>query len=178
MTPSADSASTSATARPTLAEELLEDGEVVVLAVKPSGWFVMLVSLPVLAAAAGLAAAAYLIGELAGANLHYQAVLAACLAGAMGRILIACFQWMGQLYVLTNLRVIRIRGVVRMDVFHHPLKQLTGTSLSASPAERAVGVASLHFDSAENLGPGTVWLHVARPVELRQIVDDAIAKAG
>lgn len=67
MTPSADSASAPARIK-TIAPEalgLLDDGELILLAVKPSGWFLLLSSWPVLVAAAAVAGANWAAHECA-----------------------------------------------------------------------------------------------------------------
>ena len=58
MSPITPGASTVMPAEAAVAERLLRDGEIIILAVKPSRWFVLLVTWPVLwgAALAGLVA--------------------------------------------------------------------------------------------------------------------------
>ena len=43
---------------------LLSDSEIIILALKPSGWFVLASSLPVVATAAAVAATAFAVGLL------------------------------------------------------------------------------------------------------------------
>ncbi len=87
-----------ATVEPFVPAELLDDGEAIILAVKPSGWFVVLTSWPVLVSCAGVAAAAGLWPRLFGGNLGGMAAL----AGAPAEVLGAWFQRAGWPYGLTN----------------------------------------------------------------------------
>ena len=86
---------------------LLDGGEVIHFAIKPSPWFVVIVSLRWLAVAVFL-------GVLASreffphAYLWYVYQLAVLVAGA--RLVWAILEWATRTYVLTNHRVMRIRG--------------------------------------------------------------------
>ena len=177
MTPSADPAN-AATAETFVPDKLLDEGEVVLLAIKPSGWFVLLVSYPVLVAAALVAAGAYLAGGLFDSARSQQVVLMLAVAAGCLRVMFACFQWVGRLYVLTNKRVMRIRGVMRVDVFTCPLKQIGKVLPSATLLERLLRVGTLQFDISDSNRPQARWLHVARPAEVYETLLDALRRAG
>jgi len=176
MSPSAEHNAAPAVDLP-LHEELLQDGEEVILAIKPSGWFVLLVSWPVVVVAALVAAGVYVAVELFRASLPQQTVLLVCLVVAFLRVAVACFQWLGHLYLLTNLRVLRLRGVFRSDVFDCPLKRIRQTVLSATFLERLLGLGSLFFTTAESDAPAAAWNCLSHPEEVRQTVEQAIRRA-
>jgi hypothetical protein len=175
MTPSAES--NAPAVELTVHPDLLQDGEEVILAVKPSGWFVVLVSWPVLAGCAVVAVGVYVATEVFRSDLPRQTVLLICLAVACVRIMLGCFQWMGCVYVLTNLRVLRIRGVLRADVFECPLKRVRETLLSSMFLERVMGLGSLFFILAGTDAPQVGWNHLSRPEEIQQTVIEAIRRA-
>jgi uncharacterized membrane protein YdbT with pleckstrin-like domain len=177
MSPSADSANPTAQAEVSSAEQILQGGEEIILAIKPSPWFVVLVSWPVLLTAAVVAAAAYGAVEGLGAALPRRAIYLLCAAGAMVRIVVASLQWMARLYMLTNLRVVRIRGVLQADIRIHLLQRIQRTHCTASPAERVVGVGTVSFEVPEEQPADSAWVHVSRPREVEEAVNQAIRRS-
>jgi len=176
MSPSAEPAA-SVGAEALVPQRVLQDGEVVILAIKPSPWFVLEVSWPVVVIAA-LAAAAVLLGlEIFGPFVGTQTALGICVTVACVRFFVGCFQWTARLYVLTNRRVIRIRGVVRESIFSCPLKRLRKAQPSAVLFERMVGVGSLLLMTVESEYPAAEWSCIARPAEVERIVNEAIRRA-
>lgn len=159
-------------------DKLLDAGEVVILAIKPSVWFVLLNSFPAVAAAGGVALFGYVLGKLGVAWMSPKVVVTACATLALAKVLASCFQWAGRLYVLTNVRIMRVRGVFRADVFQCPLKQITATHLSASLPEKVFAVGSLWFEVQDSTAQETAWLHIAQPNDVHEIVREAIRRAG
>ncbi len=171
-TPSANAAH----AEPLVPDAVLDDDELVLLAVKPSAWFVALVSWPVIAAAGAVAAGAYVAGDALGSTAPPM-VHALCLAGALLRLIVASFQWLGRTYVLTDKRVMWIEGVLRVAVVQCPLRHITRTDLTATRGERVLGLATLVFE-AEPLEAGQPgWANLSRAAEVRQAVEEAIRRA-
>lgn len=180
MSPWAEPASTAAGQRQLGIEEILKDGEVVILAAKPSMWFVLLVSRAALAVAVLLTAAAYAAEALLPFRLPVPRELVALFALALAclRVVFAAFQWAGRLYVLTNLRVLRVRGVLSSDLFQCPLKAVEDVRPSASLGERLVGAGTLVF-SLRTPGGGKgeeAWVHVHRVEEIERVVRDTLRR--
>ena len=190
MTPSADPANLALPAVPT-AERLLHDGELIILAVKPSPWSILLNSGPVLILSGLVAAAGWFGRNTLAAVLPGQAVALACAAAALLRLLVAGLQWTGRLYLLTNLRVMRIRGVLRADVVQCPLRRILAVAVAAGRTERFLGVGNLCFRTdrtsaapPSGAAPGGLheapdisWTQIARPAEVQRMVEDAIGRA-
>ncbi|MCK4602646.1 MAG: PH domain-containing protein [Phycisphaerae bacterium] len=174
MTPSAEPASTAVTEDTLVPEQVLDEGEFVILAIKPSGWFVLLVSWPVLAIAAVVVVVGYLAGEAFG--VPCQTVMLFALAAACARVVLASCQWLGRLYMLTNRRVLRIGGIIRMDVFACPLKKIRHVQLHAGPAERVLALDSLLFTIGEAPSPAASWNNISRGEEVLRIVNEAIRR--
>lgn len=157
----------------------LQDAEVVILVIRPSGWFVVLTAWPILVVAALVAVAeCLLLYVFTGNGAGRQMVLLLCLAAGAARLMIGCFQWSGRLYVLTNRRALRFRGLVRPRPIEIALKDVAGTHLTAMRMERMVGVAGLVFDSPKPQRRAPFWTHIARAGEIKQIVDETIHRAG
>ncbi len=159
-------------------DKLLDAGEVVILAIKPSFWFVLLNSFPAVAAAGGVAMFCYALSRLGVAWMSPKVVLPLCAAVALVKVMASCVQWAGRLYVLTNVRIIRLRGVLRADVFQCPLRRIAETNLAASLGERVFSVGSLWFNVPDSKAQETAWLHIAQPNEVHEVVREAIRRAG
>ena len=151
--------------------ELLDGGETVLFAVKPSAWFVMLVSARWLAAAFVLGVLSYTVIP---SQYYWYSTQAAILMGA-GRLSWATFEWVARLYVLTNRRVMSIRGVIAAEIFAAPLPTIERTEVFESPGERVLRIGSVGFESTSK-GRG-VWEIVARPAEIHERLRHAIRRA-
>jgi len=154
---------------------LIQPDEEIVLAIKPGGCFVLVVSAPFMAGLAILAAASHLAAGLA--NLHVPTVTAMCVAAGLLRVLVACLQWLGRTYVLTNRRMLRIKGVLRVNVFECGLARIQNTRLSLSPAERLFGMGTILFATAGTGEAQAAWLMIARPGEVYPVVVEYIRRA-
>ena len=156
---------------------LIQPDEEIVLAIKPGGAFVLVVSAPLVAGLTMLAAASYLADAAGLANLHVPAVTAMCVAVGLLRVLVACLQWLGRTYVLTNRRMLRIKGVLRVNVFECGLARIQNTRLSLSPAERLFGMGTILFATAGTGEAQAAWLMIARPGEVHPIIVEYIRRA-
>ncbi len=173
-------------AAPTLAaavpERLLNEGEVVILAIKPSIWFVVLVSWQVLAVAVVAPLLVYVATETIGMHvpLAQATVNTVCLAAALARMCLASVQWMGRLYVLTNLRVLRIRGLFWIDTWSCLLTQVREVRLSFMRLEHLVGLGSLQFFTSQRHdaeAPATLenaWIHIPKAAKVQEVVQQTI----
>ena len=169
---------------PALAEEkavvrqFLEGGEIIHLAIRPSLWFVPLVSAPLVLAAALPALAAHLAGPRLGWVAPSYALAMLWAMVAMARLFAGSIQWLGRLYVLTNRRLITIRGVARFEVYQCPLAKVGGLGVTASAPERLLGLGTLSFQlppGAEGIG---TWANLAQPHKVCQEIDQAIRRCG
>jgi len=156
---------------------LLDGGEIVHFAIKPSPWFVLIVSLRWLAVA-------ILLGALASRDLFplayrwYMYQLAAAVAGA--RLAWAILEWVSRLYVLTNHRVMRIRGVFYVELFECALSRLQNTYATFSLPERLTRTGTITFQTAAAGGGGpsgtASWRIVSRPLEVHEKLREAIRR--
>lgn len=158
-------------------EGLLAGDEIVLLAVKPSLWFIVLRSAPWLAgcALAGLAVW-YLAAQHDGeqwSRLALQGVIAAALIS----VSVAMFQWTSRLYVLTNRRVMRIKGALRVDIFESPLHRIQSTCLMISPTERLLRIGTIRLTTAGEHGRSARWEHIAQPATIHTRLRNAIARS-
>ncbi len=158
-------------------DKLLQDGEIVVLSIKPSPWFVVWISLPVFLTAAAAAAGAAL-AERWGLLTHSATVYWACsaAAAAAARLVVSVGQWMSVRYVLTNLRVLRLRTFISAGVSELPLSSLTEAAVAAGPPQRLVGVGDIAFLDRQGRIYEGLWACVTRPRDICQVVNETIRR--
>jgi len=157
---------------------LLDGGEIVILAIKPSLWFVPLTSARWILLGIGLLAAA----NISWISPHVAGYLRmAGYLGVAGRLGWAMLQWVSRLYVLTNRRVMRLRGVFNVELFQCELTRIQSLVLSASWPERLVRSGTIIIQTAGALGSvggSAAWRMITRPLEVHQKLNDAIRRAG
>ncbi len=157
---------------------LLDGGEIVILAIKPSLWFVPLTSARWILLGIGLLLAA----NISWVSPHVAGYLRmAGYLGVAGRLGWAMLQWVSRLYVLTNRRVMRLRGVFNVELFQCELTRVQSLVLSASLPERLARSGTILIQTAGALGSvggSAAWRIIPRPLEVHQKLNDAIRRAG
>jgi hypothetical protein len=159
-----------------LAGHILRDGEVVLLMLKPSRWSIVLSSLPFIALLTIGAIAGNLCLEPRNQHLVIEAVALAVAA----RIMWATLLWMSRLYIMTDYRILRLSGVLSVDVFDCPLRKVRQTRLLFSIRERLWSLGSIEIqpaDSGSEPRPPGIWQSVRRPAEVHDRIRSTIAKA-
>ncbi len=155
-----------AVAAPKAAPIELGGDEIIQLSVKPSLWFIPLVSLRWLGVTALLAvllAVLFRQGWTSDAVIALQAVIGV----AATRLGIAALQWASRLYLLTNRRVMRFRGVWRVELTECPLAKLSQADLEVSPVQRPLRIGTIYMATATQ--PTSIsWSHIARPAEVHE----------
>ena len=90
-----------------------------------------------------------------------------------------CIVWQAvdrasRLYVLTDRRILRVRGVFRRSVVDCPLDRIQHITLTRLFRERLTGLGTLGFATAGNDGVEAYWAMIANPVERLDIVRRAV----
>lgn len=161
-----------------LPAELIQPDEAIILVIKPSPWMIPLEALRAMATV-GLTLALCLALINANASLlpigRGDLIVAA--VGTMGiRLFWQFLDWMGRVYVLTDRRVIRVKGVVRIVVFEAPLKRIQHTELQFSLRERLFGLGTISFATAGTAGIDAQWRMISNPLEVHQEVVRAVSR--
>jgi hypothetical protein len=156
-----------------LTGHILRDGEVVLLILKPSLWYILFNSMRF--------SAVVLIVTI-GAQLWAQSRVAGSItyAGAFlitGRVMWAVLQWMGRLYVLTDLRIVRLSGVFNVEIFDCALRKVATTRMSQTFREKLWRLGSIEIVPADDSCPPSVWQTVKRPAEVHAKVQATIERA-
>lgn len=156
---------------------LLGGDEIVHLAIKPSPWFVPLTSLRWLVAGIVVVLLANSEWVPAGTRWYlYRAVFWLLLA----RFVWATLEWVSRLYILTNRRAMRIRGVFNVQLFECSLERIQNTRVEVPLPDRVTRVGTIVLYTAGGSGGqggATSWDTVSRPLEVHQKLQEAIQKA-
>ncbi len=165
------------TAPAKVAFELLDGGEIIELSIRPSPWLIAALAWPVVLTTTLLAA---VVAIIAGGQLDRAAIVAfQVLAGiAALRTAIAALQWSTKLYVLTNRRVIRFRGVFSVELAECPLPQIGSAELRVSASQRLLGLGTIVMIPGSTHRSVVTWDHVASATEVHERVLRAIARAS
>ena len=164
------------TAADLLPAHLLGGDEIVILAIKPSLWFVVFKSARWLVAMGVVIALAGWLGR-AFPHLSAALIVQGAIVVAAVRTGFAVLQWVSRLYVLTNLRIMRLKGILNIDLFECPLTKIQNTYLTLSWYERLTGLGTISFATAGTGGIEASWTHVNDPLELHERVRSAIHRA-
>lgn len=159
-----------------LPAELLQDGEIILLMIKPSPWFIVLEPLRTLLGILLLTIATFWLNRSGLLPFRSSDVLL-CGCGVMiARLLWQFLEWVSRVYVLTDKRVIRVRGVLRVHVFEASLRQIQHTELQFNIRERVTGLGTIFFTTAGTAFVEAAWTMIAKPMQVHQEVVKAIQR--
>ena len=161
----------------TLPADLLDGGEVVILAIKPSLWFMVFEPAKWIAAAALLLVCIPWVGPPVVLGLSQYVLIQLVLLTLGVRMLVSAMRWVSRFHVLTNRRVMSVHGVLRPHVWGCPLVRVQNTRLTASVHERVVKLGTLEFFTDEHPAADRRWCYIARPEEAHTEVRRAISRA-
>ncbi len=156
--------------------ELLDGGEIVILAIKPSLWFLVFDSSRWLLTGIALLILSTMPSLPVGGHWRQILIQAACLVIVL-RLGIALLRWVSRFYVLTNRRVMRLRGVFTIDILSCPLIKIRNTRVTFGPHEKVTGLGTIEFYSEEMPGADLHWYHIRHCDEVHARVRRAIEKA-
>lgn len=160
-----------------LPADVVDGGEIILLAIKPSMWRPVFDSAACLIACTVLAAAAsWAARPLPGLSL--TATIQLILLIAVTRLGIAIIRWVPTWHVLTNRRIINIRGVRAPRVSSCPLVKIRSTSVNASPAERVTNLGTISFETVSDDNSPGPWQSIARAQDVETRIRRAIHDAN
>ena len=160
----------------TIPAELLDGGEVVLLAIKPSLWFIIFDSARWLVLGAALLIVAA-TGSLSLGWMSSRMVAQVACLFMVGRLAAALLRWVSRFYVLTNRRVMRMRGVFQADILSCPLVKIRNTRVTVGIHERMTRLGTILFVTEEMPGSDLHWYQIAKVEEVHARVRRAIERA-
>ena len=159
-----------------LTRHVLRDGELVILILKPSLWFILLSALRF-----ALAVVVVVVGWLVFADrLPRVAPRVLMELGGIviaGRLMWSTVQWSSRLYVLTDMRIIRLGGVFNVSIFDCPLRKVARTRLVSPVREKIVMCGTIEIIPADETLPVAQWQTIAKAARVHEVVVATINKA-
>jgi hypothetical protein len=155
-----------------ITRHILRDGEIILLLLKPSSWSIVFASLPAVAIALIVTISTRLWApHHAHLGIEAGLMLVAIRAGW------AVMNWAGKLYLLTDLRIVRIWGVFNPQIHDIPLRKVARTRKVSSFHERVCRVGSIEIIPESEQWPWSVWQTIAKPDQVHETVRRAVARA-
>lgn len=161
-----------------LPAELIRDDEVVILVLRPSLLFIVLSCMTSLAVIAIVALAMAWLASLPWALwTDFQAIKAGVVVIAL-RLCWQTLEWWSRLYVLTDRRVIRRAGVLRVYIFECALNRIQHTVVVRGILERIFGLGTIGFATAGSDTFDAFWVMLRNPFTVHRTVVNTIRKYG
>ncbi len=160
-----------------LPSDLLSEEETVIFALKPSLWTIAFSSFRTVLVSITVILLTFLVGPylpLGGMAGH---IISFCGIAMVARVGFAFLQWLSRSYVLTDKRVIRIRGVFTIDIFQCSLTKVQNTFLQLTLPQRIFGLGSIAFTTAGTGGIEAIWRHVKNPLDIHHQLIQAMNRA-
>lgn len=158
---------------------LIADDEVIILMLRPSLLYVVLSALASLTVIAVVTLTLALLAiRIAWIPWSETAAYALGAAVASARLLWQCLEWWGLIYVLTDRRVMRRSGVLRVSVFEARLRNIQHTSVFQPLRERLFGLGSIGFATAGSDVFDAFWEMVRQPFAVHKVVVETIQRYG
>lgn len=155
---------------------VIDGGEIVLLAIKPSMWR------PLFEAVPWMVVCCVLAGVLTGLRaplpgLSLTATAEVILLVAFTRLGLAVIRWVPTWYLLTNRRIITIQGVRSPRMVACRLVDVRNTYLQASFAERLVRLGAITSVTDDTKNVSLLWQSVAKPDDVHARIRRAIENA-
>ena len=161
-----------------LPSDLLIDDEQIVFVIKPSLWTIAFLCFRTVLIAVVVAMLALFAGPPVQLERWSAYIVQGCIVAVLARVGFAFLQWLSRTYVLTDKRVIRIRGVLTIDIFQCSLVRIQNTFLVLTLPQRLLGLGSIVFATAGTGSVEAVWQHVKTPLSIHQQLIHAVNAAG
>ena len=158
-----------------LASHVLRDGELVLLILKPSVWFIIVSSIKFSAIVLILMIASKIYDPQLPSSARVYIEMGVFLIAA--RLMWAVLQWNSRLYVLTDMRILRISGVFTVNIFDCPVRKVARTRLIRSFRDRVLGIGSIEIIPTDEELPVGVWQLVGRPEKVHETIVATINRA-
>jgi uncharacterized membrane protein YdbT with pleckstrin-like domain len=158
-------------------EELLHGDEVVLLLTKPSLWFIILTSFRFLLTTVLLGVLAVRLLAMPSVNyLSPPTVAAITVLICLARLVWAILVWTSHIYMLTDRRIVTIKGVINVTMTQINLRKVQRTALYRPWIFRIFGIGTIGIASAATNTFDATWVMVARPIATHEQIVAAIHK--
>lgn len=160
---------------------VVDGGEIIVLAIKPSMWRPLFDSAPWMVTCCLLAIIlTWLRTPIAGFSLFGTAQMLLLLASA--RLGLAVVRWIPTWHVLTNRRIIDVKGIRTPRISACLLVDVRNTYLRVLSADKLARLGTITFVTTQTDRVSHVWQSIAHPEEvhakIRRAIEGAIDQQG
>ncbi len=160
-----------------IAEQIIDGGETVLLAIKPSLWFVLFDSARwIFLGGTLLLISIFSSFQVAGISRQTIGQIGAAII--IIRTGMAFLRWVSRFYILTNRRVMRVRGVFKVDILSCPLLSIRRTEITIGPHERMTRLGTILFASDEVPCDDFHWFQINKVEEVHERIRRAINRAS
>lgn len=165
-------------APPASVANLLQGDEVVLLVLQPSAWFIPLSCLGSLLFIACITLAFAWLTRFPGTPWSDAQAFSLGAVVIAARLLWQSLEWASRSYVLTDRRILRRRGVIRVTVVDAPLRNVQNSVVFLQARERVLGLGSIGFATLGSDTFNVWWETIRRPVQVHRFVVEAIERYG
>jgi uncharacterized membrane protein YdbT with pleckstrin-like domain len=158
-------------------EELLHGDEVVLILTKPSLWFILLTSFRFMVTTVLLGVLAVQLLAMPSINYVSPPVVAAItVLICLGRLVWAILVWTSHIYMLTDRRIVTIKGVVNVNMVQVSLRKVQRTELYRPWIFRILGIGTIGVATAATNTLDATWVMIGRPILTHEQMVAAIHK--
>ncbi len=156
--------------------DVVDGGEIILMAIKPSVWRPVSEALPILAGCGLLAiVVAVLSTPVPGLSTSGSMQFLAAVGVIVTAVSFA--RWALTWYVLTNRRVLDIQGLWAPRIWSCALLDVRNTYLGATKTETSTSTGTITFVTQRDEEPPRQWCFVAKPDEMHAKIRRAIEEA-
>lgn len=156
---------------------MLQQDEIVLLLVKPSLWFIFLTSLRFMLVVTFLCVLIIRGFALNAASYLTPQTLATTAAlVSLGRLIWALLVWTSHIYLLTNQRLVTIKGVLNVSIYQANLRKIQRTILYRPLMERLLGLGTIGFATAATNTFDSSWVMIPHSLQTHESIVAAINK--
>ncbi len=152
-----------------LPADLIQGDETIILLLKPHPLYIVLAPLGQLVI---IVALSWIVAYFDLLTNHRATLLATALIAL--RLSWQFLEWLSRVYVLTDRRIIRVMGVLRVTVFESPLRQVQHTDTIFTIRERIFRLGTIAFSTAGTGLPEAFWVMISRPLSVHRRIIQAI----
>jgi membrane protein YdbS with pleckstrin-like domain len=159
-------------------EQILHGDEVVLLLTKPSLWFIVFTSFRFILTTFLLGILAVRVAQFTSwVAVSSQTIALITVIVCLGRLVWALLVWTSHVYMLTNQRIVTIKGVVNVTMFQANLRKIQRTTLYQPWVLRVFSTGTIGFATAATTEFDSTWVMIARPLQTHETVVSAINRA-
>lgn len=160
------------------AAQLVDEDETIILLLRPSLLYIPLASLGALVLIALITFVLAYMSRLAWVGWNDVMAFGFGASLMVVRLGWQSLEWYSRLYILTDRRIIRRMGVLRVAVFETKLKNIQHTGVFRSVRERMVGLGTIGFATSGSDVFEAFWVMIDRPFQIHRVVVRTLEKYG